>query len=502
MNALTLLAVFSIYTIALFVIAWASSRKSDARTFYFGDRKSNWIVVSYGMIGASVSGVTFLSLPGNVLVDDCHYLPLVLSYMIGYLVIAFVLLPLYYRSNLTSIYLFLEHKTGPYGYKTGAFFFIVSRLLGVAIRTFVVTMVLHVFVLHRFGLPFWSVALIFTLLAIAYTYQGGIKTIIWTDTFQTTFVLLALFFTFFSILARMEWSVPEFFARAAESPYSSLFDWDWSSKSFVPKHVIAGILAPIVMTGLDQGMMQKNMSCKTLFESQKNVVVYSVLVVLFCIGCLVLGVALALFCRRAGITVGQGTEFHLQDADRVFPVVVFEHLGPVTGICFFIGLISAAYPACANALTAVTTSICVDLLELEKKAVPGVTGRNRVRKAVLCLVTILFLGIILLIDAWKSGAIVDVMFWAAAYTYGPLLGLFAFAIFSRRTVYDPCVPVVCFCSPLLCFLVEYCNLIGILYGTVFGETIDFSFGFALLLINGLLTCFGLFCCSRLGLIAK
>lgn len=492
MNASLLLVAFLGYTVLLFVIAWFTSRKADQNAFYIGGRKSNWMLVAYGMIGASLSGVTFMSVPGMVYQGKFHYLQLVLAFSIGYSIIAFVLLPLYYRLNLTSIYTYLEQRFGFYSYKTGASFFILSRILGAAIRTYIVVMVLHVFVLEKMGIPFWIVGLVFILLAIAYTYQGGVKTIVWTDTIQTTFMLLAVVVTLVMVTSKLDLSFGVLCTTIAKSDYSNIFDWDWGSKSFFLKHLIAGIVVPIAMTGLDQGMMQKSLSCKNIGEAQKNVITTVLLIIVVNFLFLFLGAALALFCDQNGLTIGKEAGSIISDPDRIFPTVAFNYLGTFAGLCFFIGLISAAYPTCANALTALTTSFCIDIIDLEKRESWDENKKKRTRHIVQGMITLVFLGIILAVNALKSDAVINIVYQVAAYTYGPLLALYVFGLYTKRRVRDYAVPVICIIAPLVCLAIEYSNIIGRCIGAIHGASYPFSFGFALILVNAILTWIGLF----------
>ena len=495
MSATTLLATFLAYTVFLFCIARRTSRNIDHKAFYIGDRQSHWLIIAYGMIGASLSGVTFMSIPGNVYRDNCFYAQFAFSFLIGYAIVAFVLMPLYYKLNLTSIYSFLEQRFGFYSYKSGATFFIVSRLLGAAIRTYVVIMVLHVFLLKQMGIPFWLVALVFVLLAILYTYQGGVQTMIWTDTFQTTLTLLALVVTVLSIAAKLDISFSQLCSQVAASPYATIVNWDTTSPSYLFKHVIAGVFTPIVMTGLDQGMMQKNMSCKNIREAQKNMILLAILAIGVISISLFLGVTLTIFCDQNGITIGSEAADMIKDTDHIFPTVAFHHLGMLTGLMFFLGLISAAYPTCANSLTALTTTMCVDMIGLEKNTLRNDKSKKNIRLVMQWIVTFLFLGTILTINALKCDSVVNLLYWAAAYTYGPLMALYAFGLYTKRRVWDHCVPLICVIAVVACFAVEYFNVIGLVIGAFHGGSYRFSFGFALLLVNACLTLLGLFLCS-------
>lgn len=453
------------------------------------------MVVSYGMIGASLSGATFLSVPGNVYKDSCHYITIALSFFFGYMIVAFVLLPLFYRLNLTSIYTYLEQRFGPCSYRTGAVFFIMSRLLGAAIRTYVVIMVLHVFVLTQLNIPFWLIAAIFILLAILYTYRGGVKTIVWTDTFQTTFVILAVIMTMLSLTSKLNLSGGELYREIGNSRYFEMFDWNWKSHSFVLKHVILGVLIPVVMTGLDQGMMQKIMSCRNLRDAQKSMVTATFMIITFIVVSLFLGVMLSLFCDQNKITIGSSTENMIHDTDHIFPTIAFEYLGPLTGLCFFIGLISAAYPTCANALTSMTTSTCIDLLGLEKRKDLTDDRKKRMRQMIQVILSFLLFITVLVIHTCKRDSIINVLYWVTSYTYGPLLALYTFGFFSRRRVYDKSVLWICLVAPIICGIVEYSNVVGRTFGFFSKEPVVFSFGFSLLLLNAGITYIGLVLCS-------
>jgi len=484
MSATLLLIVFIVYTVMLFGIAWLTSRNADHAAFYTGGRKSNWLPVAYGYIGASLSGVTFMSVPGAVGKQNFYYAPMVFGFIFGYAIIALVLIPLYYRLNLTSIYTYLEMRFGPCSYKTGALFFIVSRILGAAIRTYVVIMVLHVFVLGELGIPLWLAALIFILLAMLYTYRGGVKTIVWTDSFQTTFMLLAGVVTTIMILSQLDLSFFRLLEQARDNGSTKFYDGDWSSPTNFYKRFLAGVFMPVAMTGLDQGMMQKSLSCKNRRDAQKNIILMTVLIVVVNLMFLVLGAFLAIFCTAKGID--------MNDADRIFPTIAFDHLGTFVGICFFIGLISAAYPACANALTALTTSTCIDLIGLEKRTDWDDRYKKRVRFLVQFVITIWFLDVILIVNVLKNDALINIVYAVASYTYGPLLALYMFGLFTRRKVRDLCVPAICIAAPLLCFGIEYFNILGYIIGCCKGKAVAFSFGFSLLLVNAGLTLIGLY----------
>ncbi|MFA6770240.1 MAG: sodium:solute symporter, partial [Bacteroidales bacterium] len=345
-----LLIAFTLYTCLLFFVSWLTSRKADSGSYFLGNKKSPWYIVAYGMVGTSISGVTFISVPGNVLNQNFYYMPLVLGFLVGYVVIAQVLIPLYYKMNLTSIYTYLEKRFGFFTYKTGAIVFMVSRILGAAVRIFVVVLVLHTF-LPAGSVPFWVVTFIFMLLIFLYTFKGGVKTIIWTDVLQTTFMLLAVFLTIYSISKQMNWSMGAMISEVNSSVFSSWLDWDWGSRTNAIKQFIAGMFITIAMTGLDQEMMQKNLSCKNISEAKKNVYTTSVTIVVVNYFFLLLGAVLAIYVSaelggmgEIGLADAEGF-FTKAQTDKLIPTIASQYLGLGVGLFFIIGLISASYPS-------------------------------------------------------------------------------------------------------------------------------------------------------------
>ena len=477
-----LLFAFIVYTLLLFGIAWVTSRKADNQSYFTGNRKSNWMLVAYGMIGASLSGVTFMSVPGNVMKQKFFYVPMVLGFFVGYMAIAFILLPLYYRLNLTSIYTYLQERFGQYSYKTGALFFILSRTLGATLRTFLVVFVLHEFILGPLGIPFWLAGAVFVGLAILYTFYGGIKTIIWTDSLQTTFMILGVVVATVMVCRELGFGFGTMVSQVFTSEYAQMFDTDWESKTNWVKRFVAGIFMVIAMTGLDQSMMQKSLSCKNIWDAQKNIIASTILTNLVIMLFLSLGALLTIYVLEKGIVIPplpDGTP----DTDKIFPTIALEHLGPLASLCFFIGIISAAYPTCANALTSITTSVCIDLIEIDKRPGWSEARRKRVRMVVQMLVAMTFFGLIIAFGILKNDAIINMVFKIASFTYGPLLGLFLFGIYTPIKVRDRLVPVVCVLAPVLCYLIESC--MKTLY--------HFEFDFSLLLVNAALTMIGLLC---------
>lgn len=476
MNATVLFITFLLYTLLLFGIAFITSRKADNQSYFTGNKKSNWFLVAYGMIGASLSGVSFMSVPGNVYNEKFFYLPMLLGMIIGYAIIALLLLPLYYKMNLTSIYTYLDNRFGNYSYKTGASFFIVSRLLGATVRTFLVIFVLYNFVLKEIGIPFWVAAAVFVILAILYTMKGGVKTIIWTDTIQTTFMIVAVVVSVFFICKEMGWSFTDMFVNVHGSEYSKVFDTDPSTATNWMKRFLSGVLIPVAMTGLDQAMMQKSLSCKNIREAQKNVFTSVIMMIPMNLLFLILGAVLAIYIQQhGGLLEGITSVAGKVEADKIFPTVAFS-LKPVVGVIFFVGLISAAYPTCANALTSLTTSTCIDIVGMDKRKEWDDKKKESVRKTVLLIMAVLFVVLIMFFNMVKNDAVINMVYQIAAYTYGPLLGLFLFGMFTKIKVVDKAVPVVCIAAPVICFILE---------------KFVFSFGFSLIAVCALLTFVGL-----------
>ncbi len=467
---------FLAYTILLFVVTWITTRKANSESFFIGNKSSPWYVVAYGMIGASLSGVTFMSVPGYVGSTQFSYLLVVVGYLFGYTVIATILMPLYYRLNLTSIYTYLEQRFGFWSYKSGAFFFLLSRTIGASFRMFLVVNVLQVFVFDAWNFPFFVTVSIFIALIILYTLKGGIKTIIWTDTLQTTFMLLAVGLSIFLISKDLHFDVKHLFSTVWGSDYSKVVVTDWHSKQFFLKQIISGAFIAIVMTGLDQEMMQKNLSCRNIGEAQKNMFTFSIVLVFVNLMFLFLGAVLYIYSSTHGIELPTRT-------DDLFPMIAIKYLGPIAGLVFIIGLISAAYPSADGALTSLTTSFSIDILGLNKRSDLTEEQKKRLRYKVHIAFALLLLLVIVLFRAINDRAVIDKLFTVAGYTYGPLLGMYAFGLFTRLQVKDKYVPWIAVSSPVLCFLLsEYSK---VLLG-------GYVFGFELLIVNGLFTFIGLF----------
>jgi len=441
-----------------------------------GNKSSPWYVVAYGMIGASLSGVTFMSVPGLVGTQQFTYMGLVFGFLIGYTVIATVLLPLYYRLNLTSIYSYLNQRFGFWSYKTGAFYFLLSRIIGASFRMFLVVNVLQVFVFDYWGVPFWLVVLVFIILIVLYTFEGGVKTIIWTDTLQTTFMLLGVVLSIYFISNELGIGLGDIFKKISDAGYTKVVETDWHNKNFFLKQFFSGAFIAIVMTGLDQEMMQKNISCRNIKEAQKNMFTFSGILVIVNILFLTLGAVLYMYASSKGI--GLPTK-----SDNLFPEIAFNHLGPIAGLVFMIGLVSAAYPSADGALTALTTSFCVDFLGFKDKSKLDEKQKKKVRYAVHLSFATILLIVILIFRALNNEAVINAIYTAAGYTYGPLLGLFAFGLFTKFAVKDRYVWIVAIISPVLCYFLS-------MYSEMLFN--GYKFGFELLILNGLLTFTGLF----------
>ena len=476
-----ILTCFVVYTMLLFLVTWLTSRKASNDTYFRGNRKSPWYVVAYGMIGASLSGVTFMSVPGGVYTGQFTYLPLVLGYILGYLAIAYVLLPLYYKLNLTSIYSYLGERIGNVSERTGSLFFIISRLLGSALRMYLVVFVLYEFMFKNWNIPFWVPALVFIIIILMYTFRGGIKTVIWTDTLQTTFLLLAAVATLVFILKELDISFVGLVSQLADSGSTRVFDTDWHSNKFYLKQILSGAFITITMTGLDQDMMQKNLTCKTLKDAQKNMITFSLSLVVVNLLFLFLGGALLYYAQQTGFALPLN-EAGVVVNDKIFPSVAFS-LGTFTSVVFVVGLVAAGYSSADGTLTALTTTFYYDFIHLDKSQRYTEQQKVRFRKLIHVSFAMLYLLVIIAFKPFHNQSLIDTIFDVAGYTYGPLLGLYAFGLFTRYEVKDKYVPVVAILSPVICYILKL-NSQEWLWG--------YRFGFEIILLNGLLTCLGLF----------
>ncbi len=476
------LVCFVAYTVLLFVVMWLSSRKASGNDAFFrGQRKSPWPVVAYGMIGASLSGVTFLSVPGGVYYGQFTYLPLVFGYVLGYAVIALVLLPLYYKLNLTSIYSYLDQRFGLASERTGALFFIISRLMGSALRMYLVVFVLYEFVFRAWGVPFWSIAVVFICIILLYTFRGGVKTVVWTDMLQTTFLLLAAIATVMAVLNELDITLPQLLQRSADAGYTRVFETDPTAGKYYWKQILSGMFITITMTGLDQDMMQKNLTCKNLRDAQKNVMTSSGLFIIVNIIFLCLGAALIAYAQSTGFELPLDATGKVM-GDKIFPSVAF-HLNTFTAVVFIIGMVAAGYSSADGTLTALTTTFCYDFLGFDRRE--DGRGTIRLRRWVHVGFALLYLVVILAFRPFHTQSLIDTLFDIAGFTYGPLLGLYTFGLFTRHRVRDRWVPVVAVVAPVLSFVLK----------KYMPEWTGYNFGFEILLINGLLTFLGLLAIS-------
>ena len=481
LSPFVILGVISAYFILLMLVSWFTGKDADNANFFLAGRKSPWYLVAFGMIGASLSGVTFISIPGVVGDGGANmafsYMQMVLGYLIGYAVIALVLLPLYYKQNLTSIYGYLDNRFGNTSYKTGAFFFLLSRTIGASFRLYLVALVLQLFVMNALGVPFWLTVLSTILLIWIYTFRGGINTIVWTDTLQTLCMIVAVVLTISSIGSALNKSVGELVTTISNSEYSQFFFFEggWGDPNNFFKQFISGALIAIVMTGLDQDMMQKNLSCRTLKESQKNIFVFSFILVFANLLFLALGALLYIYAAQIGLAIPERT-------DHLYPTIA-QHLGTGTSIVFILGLIAAAYSSADSALTALTTSFCVDFLGFEKST-EDEAAKKRKRFMVHIGFSLLLFITIILFNVLNDEAVIKKIFEWAGYTYGPLLGLFAFGIFTDLKIRDRYVVYICLLAPLLTWILKENDLF-----------LNFKLGFLIILLNGFLTFIGLWAIS-------
>jgi len=471
---ITILAYFAL----LFAVSRLTARRSSNDAFYRAERRSPWYMVAFGMVGASISGVTFVSVPGMVLSSQMTYLQLCLGFILGYLVVAFLLLPLYYRLNLTTIYTYLGQRLGRRSYLSGAWFFLLSKMTGAAAKFYVVCMILQQFVFDALGLPFWLNATLLVLLIWLYTHRGGIKTLVVTDTLQTLCLLTALLLIIYKVIGELGLTPADALRTVSESPLSRVFILDdWLSPHNFWKQLLSGAFIVIVMTGLDQDMMQKNLTCKTLREAQKDMCTYGLAFVPVNWLFLTLGVLLVTLFSAQGTPLPASS-------DSLLPLFVESETNPQSSIfnlqsLFTLGIVAASFSTADSALTSMTTSFCVDIRQR-----PDDERLRRRTHIVMCLIFVLF---ILLFRYANSTSLIDAIYIMVSYTYGPLLGLFAFGLFTHRKPHDAWVPYVCVASPLLCYALD----------TLARQLWNYHFGYELLMLNGLLTFAGLWLSSLL-----
>lgn len=478
MSPLLLFSFVIAYFLILLGVAWYTGKNSTNDSFFIGNKSSNWMLVAFGMVGTSLSGVTFVSVPGAVVKESFAYFQITLGYLIGYLVIAYVLLPLYYRLNLTSIYNYLHNRLGFTSYKTGAGFFILSRILGATARLYLVVNILQEAILNSFHVPFWATTLIILVMILLYTYEGGVKTIVWTDTLQTTCMLLGLIICVVYILSNMNMSFTESLQAMGEKGYSKIFFTDPNSKLFFVKQILAGAFITVTMTGMDQEMMQKNISVKTLKDSQKNVISMSIVLMIVILIFLFLGGLLYLYATQLNLDV---------TGDKLFPAIALQHMPPFVSVIFIIALISALFPSADGAITALTSTFCIDVIGMQRRNDLTDAQKKKMRQRVHLSFAAIFLLFVMMFKWINDSSMIGVILKVATFTYGPLLGLFTFGILLKRKVNDKLVPFVCIASPIICFFLDRFQK------QLFGS---FELGLELLIINGLITFIGLWLISK------
>ena len=467
-----ILTTIIIYFAVLLGISRLTAKRSDNETFYRAGRRSPWYMVAFGMVGASISGITFVSVPGMVMKTDMTYLQMCMGFILGYFVIAFVLLPVYYRLNLTTIYTYLKQRLGIRSYKTGASFFLVSKMTGAAVRFYVVCIILQKFVLDGVGIPFPVTVVAMVALIWLYTRRSGIKTLVWTDTFQTFCMFAALILIIYNVINALGMSVGEAASAIVSDSHSRVFVFDnWVSKQNFWKQFLSGVFVAVVMTGLDQDLMQKNLTCKSLSDAQKDMCTYGFAFVPVNLLFLALGVLLLHLAQQSGSMPASG--------DQLVPMFAATgRLGDLVVVLFTLGVVAASFSSADSALTALTTSFCVDVCERQ--------GDERLRKRVHVAMALVFVGFIIAFRLFNSMSIIDAIYTLCSYTYGPLLGLFAFGLITRRGVRDRWVPYICIASPVVCLILD----------TLVSDLTGYKFGYEMLMINGSLTFAGLWALSE------
>ncbi|MBT9189076.1 sodium:solute symporter [Zobellia russellii] len=477
MSPTLILIIIAIYFYALMAISYFTSKNASDETYFTGDRKSPWYLVAFGMVGAGLSGVTFVSLPGMVGNNNFHFYQFILGNVVGYLFITFVLTPLYYRLKLVSIYSYLKDRFGNKTYKTGSLFFLVSQSFGAALRLLLAAKILQFAVFDHFGIPFFLTVILILVLVWLYTNKSGIKTIVWTDTMQTVFLILGAVITIYTITSSLNLSIPEAIESVGNHRHFKIFEWDASSGNNFYKQFIAGILVAIAMIGLDQNMMQKTLTCKNVWDAQKNTLTYSLILAVTQFLFMGLGILMYIYAQDAGVILEMADNGQLIDTDTLFPNLALNHLGILAGIFFILGIIAASFSSVDSALTALTTSFTYDFLDIEHKSS---TAKKQLKNLVLigfsCVIFV-----IIMVFASSEGDVISLIFKVAGYTYGPLLGLYLFGMFSKISVKDKWVPVVCIFAPIATYF------LGVYFKTEF----QFDFGFINIAVNAAITIVGL-----------
>lgn len=490
MNPTLILGIIAGYFGVLLIISHFTSRKANINTFFNGNKQSPWYLVAFGMIGATLSGVTFISIPGQVGNNSMSYFQLVLGYIVGYYVIANVLMPLYYRLNLISIYGYLKKRFGVKTYKTGSLFFLISQTMGASLRLFLVAGVLQIALFDNYNIRFEVTVLVTILLIWVYTFRAGIKTIVWTDTLQTLFMLASLVVSIYIVASSLNLSASGVVQTIKQSPHSQIFFWDWRSGDFFFKQFLSGAFIAIAMTGLDQNMMQKNLTCRSLKEAKKNMYWFTASLVPVKALFLALGVLLYAYILQNGINFPDTTSFHLdpqageyQHTDDLYPLLALKHFPTFAGIIFLIGIIAAAFSSADSALTSLTTAFCFDFLNFEEKKE---SWQKRTRLGVHIAFSVIMFLVIVIFRILNDDSVIKAVFTIAGYTYGPLLGLFAFGLFTHRSTRDRFVPLLALICPLLSFVISQ-NSEQWLFG--------YQFSFEIIIVNGGLMYLGLWLLS-------
>jgi solute:Na+ symporter, SSS family len=480
MSSIVILSCIIFYFLLLILIAYITGRNANSASYFVGNKQSLWFVVAFGLIGDSLSGITYISVPGSVKAAQFNYFQMVLGYVIGYWTISYVLLPLYYRMELTSIYTYLKNRIGTVSQRTGAFFFILSRVIGAGARLFLASIVLQRFVFDAFGLPFPATVAIIIALMLLYTYKGGIKTLVWTDMMQSSFLLLGVIFSIIFIASELNLSFTGMLSSIKDSAYSQVFFWDWKAKNYFWKQFLGGAFIAICMTGLDQNMMQKNLSCKTLKEAQKNINAFSIIVVFVNMLFLALGALLYIYASSKNIAIPER-------GDELFPFLAFNHLGAFAGLVFVIGLTAATFNSADSVLTTLTTSFYIDFLG---KETDDAQDHKRLRILIHIGFAVFLFLVVLMFGLFNDQSMIFTVMDIAAITYGPLLGLFAFGILTKRLPADKLVPVISLISA------GFCCFLYLSTKSKAGWLNGYAIGQELLIINGLITFIGLWLISK------
>jgi len=476
MSSVLFLTIILIYFGLLFYVSYKTGKKSNNDSFFIGNKKSNWLLVAFGMIGTTLSGVTFVSVPGAVGKDSFGYLQMTIGYVIGYIIIAYVLLPLYYRLNLISVYTYLNKRMGSRSEKTGTTIFIISRLIGSTAKLYLVINILQIFILDTLGIPYIVTNIVILIMIVLYTYKGGVKTIVYTDTLQTFCMLSGLVICSIYMLYSMDLNISESLSEMQKLGYTNIFENNYMNKNFFLKQIIAGIFITITMTGIDQEMMQKSLSVSKLKNSQKNILSLGFMIFIVISIFLYMGGLLHLYGVKEGID---------SNGDFLFPTIAINHMSPVISIIFIIALISALFPSVDGAMTALSSSFCIDILKIKNRNWDS-KRQEKIRKLIHLSFAIIFLLMLIIFKWINNNSMIGVILKLAGFTYGPLLGLFVFGIFTKYRVKDKFVPYICMLAPIISYFID------LYQENIFG---NFKIGLELIIINGMITFVGLFICK-------